>query len=75
VANPIDFRKSWRTLPGEAEYDNAFKVQWELFLRHVVGGEPFPWDLLSGARGIQLAELAERSWREGRALEVPELAT
>jgi predicted dehydrogenase len=75
LASRIDFRKSWRTLPGEAEWDNAFKVQWELFLRHVVGGEPFPWDLLSGARGIQLAELAERSWREGRALEVPELAT
>ncbi len=57
----------------EAHYDNGFKVQWELFLRHVVAGDPFPWDLFEGARGIQLAELAERSWRERRMLEVPEL--
>jgi predicted dehydrogenase len=73
VANPVDFRESWRALPGGTEYDNAFKVQWELFLRHVVAGDPFPWDLFEGARGIQLAELAERSWRERRVLEVPEL--
>jgi predicted dehydrogenase len=73
VPNPIDFRASWSEAPGEAEYDNAFKVQWELFLRHVVNGELFPWSLLEGARGIQLAELAERSWRERRMLAVPEL--
>ena len=73
VPNPIDFRASWSEAPGEAEYDNAFKVQWELFLRHVVNGEPFPWNLFEGARGIQLAELAERSWRERRMLGVPEL--
>jgi predicted dehydrogenase len=40
-----------------ANYDNAFKVQWELFLRHVVKDEPFPWTLLEGAKGVQLAEL------------------
>ena len=73
VANPIDFRAGWREAPGEQEYDNGFKVQWELFLRHVVQGEPFPWDLFEGARGIQLAELAEQSWRERRMLAVPEL--
>jgi predicted dehydrogenase len=73
VANPIDFRSGWSDVPGEQEYDNAFKVQWELFLRHVVNGEPFLWDLFEGARGIQLAELAERSWRERRMLAVPEL--
>ena len=42
---------------GERGYDNAFKVQWELFLRHVVEGGPFRWDLLEGAKGVQLAEL------------------
>jgi predicted dehydrogenase len=73
VANPIDFRESWTQAPDETTYDNGFKVQWEQFLRHVVADEPFPWDLVEGARGIQLAELAERSWREGRMLEVPEL--
>ena len=37
-------------------FDNAFKVQWELFQRHVVKDAPFPWDLLEGAKGVQLAE-------------------
>jgi predicted dehydrogenase len=33
----------------------------------------YPHDLLEGAEGVQLAELALASWREGRWLEVPEL--
>jgi hypothetical protein len=59
-------------VPGD-EPDNAFKVQWELFLRHVALGEPFPWDFLAAARGVQLAELGLRSWRERRWVDVPEL--
>ena len=35
---------------------------------------PYTWDLLAGARGVQLAELGLRSAREGRRIEVPELA-
>ena len=35
--------------------------------------EPFPWDFLEGARGVQLAELGEQSWRERRWIDVPEL--
>jgi predicted dehydrogenase len=73
IENPVDFRSGWLELPDQTDYDNAFKVQWELFLRHVACDAPFAWDLLAGARGIQLAELAERSWRERRMLEVPEL--
>jgi predicted dehydrogenase len=48
-------------------------VQWELFVRHVLEGGPFPHDLLSGARGVQVAELAARSSAEGRRVEVPAL--
>ena len=73
IENPIDFRSGWLELPDQSDYDNGFKIQWELFLRHVVADEPFPWDLVEGAKGIQLAELAERSWRERRMVEVPEL--
>ena len=51
IPQPIDFYAGWRTVDGGAEYDNAFKVQWELFLRHVALGEPFAWDFLQGARG------------------------
>ena len=73
VPNPLRFRDSWVDFAGDGHYDNAFKAQWELFLRHVASDAPFPWDLFEGARGVQLAELAGRSWRERRALEVPEL--
>jgi predicted dehydrogenase len=72
LPDPIDHRAAWEQLP-DGEYDNGFKVQWEAFLRHVVLDEPFPWDFLQGAKGIQLAELGYQSWRERRWVEVPEL--
>ncbi|MET8282710.1 Gfo/Idh/MocA family oxidoreductase [Micromonospora sp. NPDC005174] len=68
-----DFRAQWAEVPDNEEFDNGFKVQWEAFLRHVVAGEPFQWDFLVGARGVQLAELGLRAAREGVRVEVPEL--
>ena len=44
-------RSLGRACPTEADYDNGFKVQWELFLRHVACDEPFPWDFLEAAQG------------------------
>jgi predicted dehydrogenase len=73
VPNPIDFRAGWQEVPDNQTFDNAFKTQWELFLKHVELGTPFPHDLMEGARGVQLAELALASWREGRWMDVPEL--
>jgi predicted dehydrogenase len=73
IRQPIDFYESWDKVAENEPFDNAFKVQWELFLRHVAAGEPFPWDFLEAAEGVQLAELAQRSSREKRWLEVPEL--
>jgi predicted dehydrogenase len=61
-------------VPDRAEQDNGFKVQWEKFLRHVAFDEPFPWDFLEAAKGIQLAELGIQSWEQRRFVEVPELA-
>ena len=72
LPDPIDHRAAWQPVPA-AETENAFKAQWELFLRHVAHGEPFPWDFHAAARGVQLAELGLRSWRERRFLEVPPL--
>ena len=54
-------------------YDNAFKAQWKLFLRHVIDNQPFRCDLREGAKGVQLAEIAYQSSLEGRWLEVPKL--
>ncbi len=59
VVNPIDFYENWEEVLPDKEYDNGFKSQWELFLKHVVLDEPFPWTLKEGAKGIQLAE---KSW-------------
>ena len=73
IAQPIDFFEGWADVPEQEAYDNAFKIQWELFLKHVVLDTPFPWDLREGAKGVQLAELGLKSWEERRWLDVPEL--
>ena len=73
VPQTIDFLSTWQKMPANRVYDNAFKVEWELFLRHVVDGGEFRWNLLEGAKGVQLAELGIRSWAERRVVDVPPL--
>ncbi|TMD28668.1 MAG: Gfo/Idh/MocA family oxidoreductase [Chloroflexi bacterium] len=75
IPNTIDFRDDWIDVPDNGEFENAFKVQWELFLKHVVCDTPFPWDLVAGAKGVQLAELGLRSWHERRWVDVPDLTS
>jgi len=62
VPQPLNFYEGWQKVPEQHQFDNAFKRQWELFLRHVVKDEPFPWDLLEAAKGVQLAEAGLTSW-------------
>jgi predicted dehydrogenase len=73
IPNPFDFYADWDEVPDNMEFDNAFKVQWEMFLRHVAGDAPFAHDFVEGARGVQLAELGLRSWKERRWVDVPAL--
>ncbi len=73
IAQPIPFFDGWSKVPEQETFDNAFKVQWELFLRHVALDEPFPWTLLQGAKGVQLAELGIKSWEERKWLDVEPL--
>jgi len=73
VEQPIRFLENWVEVGAQEEYDNAFKVQWELFLKHVVGNEPFPWNLMGGARGIQLAEKGLESWDKRKWIDIPDL--
>ena len=70
IAQPIDFYEGWTEVEPDAEHDNAFKVQWEMFLRHVALDEPFPYDLFEGAKGVQLAEAGIESWRQRRWVEL-----
>jgi predicted dehydrogenase len=72
IPQPIDFFQSWEEAPDESA-DNAFKVQWELFLKHVAGEGKFRWGLLEGAKGVQLAELGLKSWKAKKWLDVPRL--
>jgi predicted dehydrogenase len=74
LPDPIAHRDAWIEVPATEPPENGFKLQWEAFLRHVVLDEPFPWDFVEAARGVQLFELAEQSWRERRFIDVPELS-
>jgi predicted dehydrogenase len=74
IPQPIDFRADWEKVPDAEPFDNAFKVQWELFLRHVAEDAPFRWTILEGAKGVQLAELGLESSRRKCWLDVRPLA-
>lgn len=73
IDSPINYKAGWTPVPDQGPYDNAFKVQWELFLKHVVTGSPFPWSLHEGAKGVQLAELGLASWAQRKWVDVPAL--
>ena len=70
IEQPINFFNGWQEVPDATTYDNAFKIQWELFLKHVAFGAPFPWTLREGAKGVQLAEAGLQSWEERRWIDV-----
>jgi predicted dehydrogenase len=69
----IDFLGLWSKMPDRKAHDHANKAQWELFLKHVALDTPFPWNLLVGARGVQLAERSLQSARERRWVELESL--
>ncbi|MBX6366859.1 MAG: Gfo/Idh/MocA family oxidoreductase [Rhodospirillales bacterium] len=73
LRQPIDFFAQWQEVPDNDPFENGFKAQWELFIRHVCEDGPFPWNLEAGAKGVQLAEAGLRSWKERRWVEIPAL--
>ncbi|MCW3466681.1 Gfo/Idh/MocA family protein [Chitinophaga nivalis] len=73
MEQPINFFDNWSKVPEQEVYENAFKAEWQLFLRHVVKDEHFHWNLKEGAKGVQLAEKATQSWQERRWITVPDL--
>lgn len=68
----IDFRAGWQRVPDET-FDNGFKTQWEMFIRHVGENAPYRYTLMEGAKGVQLVECALRSWKQRRFIDVPKL--
>jgi predicted dehydrogenase len=73
LPDPIDYQSQWTDVADNMTFDNGFKAEWELFLRSAAEARPFAWDLAEGARGVQLAELAQQSSAEGRRIDVPPL--
>jgi predicted dehydrogenase len=73
VPQPIRFFETWSEVPDMASYDNGFKAEWEMFIRHLYEDAPFKWTLLEGAKGVQLAEAGLRSWKERRWIDIPSL--
>ena len=74
IDSPINFFDNWTRVPAQQVFANAFKVEWEMFLRHVVLDEPFRHTLLEGAKGVQLAAKGIESWQRRCWVELPELA-
>jgi predicted dehydrogenase len=75
IDQPINFYEGWSKVPEQEIFDNAFKAEWELFLKHVVKDEPFRWTLLEGVKGVQLAEKGLESWKKKCWVDVPEIET
>jgi predicted dehydrogenase len=67
------FYDDWQAMPDAEAYPNGFRRQWEMFIRHVAAGEPWPYGLREGAKGLQLVEAAHRSWQERRFVDIPAL--
>ncbi len=66
-----DFFAGWTAVPVDAQAVNSYRAGWELFLRHVYENAAFPYSLLQGVKGVQLAECAYRSVRERRWIDIP----
>ena len=75
IPQAIDFYDTWQEVPNNVAYENAFKAQWELLIRHICEDAPFRWNLLEGAKGVQLVDCAHQSWDQRRWVDVPALKT
>ena len=73
LPDPHDYSSMWTPAGESGDLENGFRAQWEEYLRDVASERKHRYDLLSGARGVQLAELGMRSSAEGRRLDVPEI--
>jgi predicted dehydrogenase len=73
IDSAINHFDNWTEIEPGVAYDNAFKAQWELFLKHVVNDEPFRWTLMEGAKGVQLAEKGIESWKNRTWVDIPDL--
>ena len=74
VPQTMKFQDQWEEVPDAMVYDNGFKLQWEDFVRHVVAGTSWKYDLAEGVKGLQLVEAAHQSWKERRWVDLRDVA-
>lgn len=67
------FFDDWTPVPVPTGMVNSYRAGWEKFIRHLMEDAPFPYPLVEGAKGVQLAEAAYRSAAERRWVELPKL--
>jgi len=70
----LDLYASWQPVPDFTTFDNGFKVQWEMFIRHIAEDAPYKFSLREGAKGLQLVEAAMQSWKERRWIDIRALS-
>ncbi len=68
-----DFMSQWQAIPDHETYTNTYRIQWEMFLRHVYSDLPYTSDLLAGARDVRLIESALSSAESGKRITLPPL--
>ena len=73
VKQPIDFLCRLAAGARHAELRQRLQVAMGGLIRHVAEGAPYRWDLLEGAKGVQLVECAMRSWKEPRCVDLSDL--
>ena len=71
VADTRDYIQDWIEVPDNDVFENGFKAQWEMFMRHVIEDGPNEYDLLAGARGVRLSEKSLESSATGRRIDLP----
>jgi len=65
VRDDHDYAADWAGFAVDEPFGNGFKRQWEDFLVSYLTGDKYPYDLLAGARGVQVAEAGLKSATTG----------
>jgi predicted dehydrogenase len=69
-----NYFNDWQLMPDTQFFTNAFRIEWEAFIRHLCGEGTWRHGLLEGAKGLQLVEAAHRSNRERKWIDIEKLA-
>jgi len=69
-----DYDADWQPVPANDVFLNGFRQQWEEYLTSYVLGTDYAFDLLAGARGVQLAIAGLESSRTGAKVALEELS-